>query len=108
MILDRLLVSARVRVEYNLNEKAFMSSYSTNRENDKYIQGLEYRKDPGFLHFDKPIYRVLLRRERSAASSSLIDMGIIIKKFSKYSVPQVKREIMCELDTYAESKGLNA
>lgn len=46
---DRLLVSESVRVEYNLNKKACVSSYSTNRENDKYVQGLEYLRDTYIL-----------------------------------------------------------
>ena len=46
---DKLLVSTSVRVEYNINEKACVSSYSTNREKDKYLQGLEYLRDTYIL-----------------------------------------------------------
>lgn len=46
---DCLLISTSVRVEYNLNEKACVLSYSTNREKDKCVQGLEYLRDTYIL-----------------------------------------------------------
>lgn len=41
----KLVVSTSFRVDYDIHTEACVSSYSTNRDNDKYLQGLEYLRD---------------------------------------------------------------
>lgn len=42
---DKLIVSSSHRVDYDMNLETCVSLYSTGRENDKYLQGLEYIRD---------------------------------------------------------------
>lgn len=42
---EKLLVSESFRVNYDISQESCVSLYSTNRDNDKFLQGLEYVRD---------------------------------------------------------------